>query len=255
MEATKYKIVVAYDGTNYHGWQMQKDKPTVTQVLQDTFKKVFDTNITILGASRTDAGVHALGQVASFKTDRVVDPQKMRFAWNNALPADIKISSLDVISSDFHPFYRVEKKTYHYHFFLDEPSPLVQRYGWYYHYSVNLEKLKRALDVFVGTHDFKSFCAADVETDNTVRTVDAVTLDFIPEWNAYRITITAERFLRYMIRRLVGAALKVARDETLLIEDLKKALGAKNPNNIFPTAAAQGLMLHTIVYKAEKTYE
>jgi len=255
METTKYKIVVAYDGTNYHGWQIQKDKPTITQALQDTFKKVFGSDISILGASRTDAGVHALGQVASFKTDRAIDPQTMRFAWNNALPNDIKIASLAVALKDFHPFYSVQQKTYHYHVFLDEPSPLVQRYGWYYHYPVDIEKLKQALNVFVGTHDFKSFCAADVETDNTIRTVDLVSVDFIPEWNAYRISITAERFLRYMIRRLVGAALKVARNDTLSIEDLKKALEAKNPNNIFPTAAAQGLTLQEVVYKMEDIYE
>ncbi len=255
MHATKYKIIVAYDGTNYHGWQMQKNQPTITQALQDTFTKVFGTCISILGASRTDAGVHALGQVASFKTDLIIDTQKMRFAWNNALPKDIKITQLAIASKNFHPFYGVEKKTYHYHIFLNEPSPMVQRYGLHYHFNVDLEKLKQALQVFVGTHDFKSFCAADVETDNTVRTVDAVSVDFIPEWQAYRISITAERFLRYMIRRLVGAALKVARDDNLSIEDLQKTLAAKNPNNLFPTAAAKGLTLQKIVYKAENKNE
>jgi len=255
MEATKYKIVVAYDGTNYHGWQLQKDKPTVTQSLQDTFKKVFDVQISILGASRTDAGVHALGQVASFKTKLNIDANTMRFAWNNALPNDIRITQLEVAPQTFHPFYGVERKTYHYHIFLDEPSPMVHRYGLHYFSDVDIEKLKQALQVFVGTHDFESFCAADVETDNTVRTIDHIFVDFVPEWRAYRISVTAERFLRYMIRRLVGAALKVARDKNLQPTDIEHVLAQKDPNNIFPTAPAQGLTLKEVVYKTKDMNE
>ncbi|HEB41881.1 MAG TPA: tRNA pseudouridine(38-40) synthase TruA, partial [Candidatus Dependentiae bacterium] len=116
----RYKLVIAYDGTDYCGWQEQKDKPSITSVLKKTFNSVFGKEISIVGASRTDAGVHALGQVALGRTDLVAIPaERLQRAWNNVLPAHIVIRSLDQAVPSFHPFYNVEQKTYHYHFFLN----------------------------------------------------------------------------------------------------------------------------------------
>jgi tRNA pseudouridine38-40 synthase len=242
-----YKITVAYDGTDYFGWQVQKEKLSVAQKLQDVFEAVFDKKILILGASRTDAGVHAMGQVASFGVDLDIASNKMMRAWNNVLPPEIVIRSLKEVPEQFNPFINVVSKTYWYHFFLEHPLPFAARYGWHYRYPVNIEKLQQCLDVFVGTHDFRSFCSGD-DLPNTVRRIDKVDVKFVPEYNAYRIEIIGPKFLRYMIRRIVGACIEVASRNHLAIEDIKRVLDAKNPEHTLPTAPAKGLMLYKIIY-------
>jgi len=245
----KYQIVVAYDGTDYYGWQLQPTLPSIAYKLQRSFFQIFGSTIKITGASRTDAGVHANGQVAMFQTDLIIDPKNMLRAWNNRLPSDIVIRSITVADPTFHPFYNVERKTYHYHLFLERPAPYVQRFGAYCETQIDLSIFKQALDIFVGTHDFTSFCAADTEAPSKIRTINSITLDYVPEWCAYRITIVGPSFLRYMIRRIVGAAIKVATSDTMTIEYIQEILNAKNPNNPLPTASAKGLTLHEVVYQ------
>ena len=245
----QYKIIVAYDGSDYFGWQVQTEHITVAGVLQDTFKSVFGKEILIKAASRTDAGVHALGQTATFMADLIIDPVALRHAWQNILPESILIRGLEEISLDWNPRHNVKQKTYFYHFFQERPLPFFGRYGWYYRYPVNQEKLKEALNVFVGTHDFRSFCTGD-EYENTVRTIDAVDVEYLHRFRAYRISVKGPGFLRYMIRRIVGACLEVASRDTLQINDLKIALEKKNPLQLLPTAPAKGLMLYKIVYSA-----
>ena len=245
----KYQIVVAYDGTDYYGWQLQPTLPSIAYKLQHSFFHIFGSPIKITGASRTDAGVHANAQVAMFQTDVVIDPKKMLRAWNNRLSSDIVIRSIMVTDPNFHPFYNVEYKTYHYHLFLEQPLPYVQRFGAYYEKKIDLSLLKKALDIFVGTHDFTAFCAADTESPSKVRTINSITLEYVPEWRAYRITIIGPSFLRYMIRRMVGAAIKVATTDSMTLEYIQEILDSKNPNNPLPTAPAKGLTLHEVIYK------
>ena len=247
----KYKIIVSYDGTDYYGWQVQAGHPTVAGVLQDTFQEVFGTQIHIAGSSRTDAGVHALGQTAVFNTDLAIAPDQLHFAWQNILPPAILIRSIEEVPLDWNPRHNVKQKTYYYHFFQERPLPFGARYGWYYRYPVNIDKLKQALEVFVGTHDFRSFCTGD-EYENTVRTIDAIDVEWIAEFNVYRISVKGPGFLRYMIRRIVGACLEVASRDTLTINDLKIALDQKNPLQLLPTAPAHGLLLYKVVYHSEK---
>src|SRR5579863_8405368 len=118
-----YKLVVSYDGSVYSGWQAQTEKPSVAQAMNNVFKRVFKKEVKVLGASRTDAGVHALGQVVRIKTDLDISPDTLRWAWNNGLPEDIAIRSLELVNDSFNPFCNVEQKTYYYHFFLERPSP------------------------------------------------------------------------------------------------------------------------------------
>ncbi len=247
----KYKIIVAYDGTDFYGWQVQPGHPTIAGVLQDTFREVFGKEITIAGASRTDAGVHALGQTAAFSIDLNIKPEDLRSAWQNILPESILLRSIQEVPLDWNPRKNVKQKTYHYHFFQERPLPMSARYGYYYRYPVKLEKLKKALSIFVGTHDFRSFCTGD-EYENTVRTIDEVGVEFISEVKGYRIIIKGPGFLRYMIRRIVGACLEVASRDTLKIDDLQKALDAKNPLQLLPTAPAHGLMLYNIEYAIKR---
>lgn len=243
----KFKIIVAYDGSDFYGWQVQPEQQTVAGVLQDTFKEVFGKEITIAAASRTDAGVHALGQTAGFTTDLIIAENDLLNAWQNRLPESILIRSIQEVPLDWNPRANVKQKTYHYHFFQERALPMAARYGYYYRYPVNLEKLKQALELFVGTHDFRSFCTGD-EYENTVRTIDEVSVEYLEPFKAYRIIIKGPGFLRYMIRRISGACLEVASRDNLTLVDLQKVLDAKNPLQLLPTAPAKGLMLYKIDY-------
>ena len=127
---------------------------------------------------------------------------------------------------------------------------MAQRFGWFYRYPVCMKKLHDALSVFIGTHDFRSFCTGDERAD-TVRTIDSVSVEWVPEFGAYRIAIRGPKFLRYMIRRIVGACLEVASRNHLPVSCLRKALDEKDPEQILPNAPAKGLMLHSIEYKQE----
>lgn len=243
-----YIIVVAYDGTNYHGWQEQKNQQTIAGTLQASFKKVFGHEIKTVGASRTDAGVHAAMQVARFYTDRKIDVEIMRRSWNGALPLDIYICSLEPSVAGFHPQHNVIEKTYQYHFSLNRPRPFRARYVHYHNHALDLEKMKRCLQQFVGTHDFFAFCTGDCDK-GTVCTISTITLEFDKEYQAYCVTVCGKRFLHHMIRRIIGAALRIASYENRLVEEIAQAFVAKKADRPLPTAPARGLVLKKILYK------
>ena len=244
-----YKLIIAYDGSNYCGWQNQHHKPSIAAALNNAFKTVFKTEIKVLGASRTDAGVHALGQVARIKTDLNIAPDKIIWAWNNALPADIMIRSLEVVDDSFNPFCNVQQKIYYYHFFIERPSPFIQRYGYFYPYKIDFDILKNALQFFVGMHDFCAFKSSEDTRSNTIRTIDTIKLEYFSRYKMYRITIKGQKFLRHMIRRIVGACLSVASKNNHTLELLQKIMAARNPRHTLPNAPAQGLLLYKIIYK------
>ncbi|HEX4068921.1 MAG TPA: tRNA pseudouridine(38-40) synthase TruA [Candidatus Babeliales bacterium] len=244
-----YKLTIAYDGTDYFGWQTLPEKPSIAATMQQTFKRVFKSEIKVLGASRTDAGVHALGQVARITTDLNVTPAHLMWAWNNSLPADITIRSIQLVDDSFNPFCNVVQKTYYYHFFTERPLPFVQRYGYFYPYKIDFDILKTALQFFVGTHDFCSFKSSEDLRENTVRTIDNITLDYLARYKAYRITVKGQKFLRHMIRRIVGAALAVSTKNGHTLESLQDIMTACDPRHTLPNAPAQGLMLYKIRYK------
>jgi len=241
-----HKLIVAYDGTNYHGWQIQPDKVTIAGILEQRFLSVFKKHIKIIGASRTDAGVHALGQVASFTLPEPIAPKALHFAWNNALPSDILIRSLDLVSDTFHPQRGVVEKTYYYHFFEHRPLPFLAHYG-YHAGKVDFKKLEAGLALFVGTHDFRSFCTG-YEAESTVRTIHAIKVTSFKKYGIHRISVTGPGFLRYMIRRIVGACLDVAAHKSIPLDALSTALEERNPHQHLYVAPPHGLMLYRIVY-------
>lgn len=246
----KYKLTISYDGTDFSGWQVQPNCSSVSQTLQDSFARKFNQKISVLGASRTDSGVHALGQVAGFQADFAIDIDKMRYAWNNVLPNTVVIRSLERAHEKFHPFYNVENKTYYYHFFLSRPLPFLQRYGLHYWYQINLEHLNKALQLFVGTHNFRSFSSGEPISDNPVCTISSITVEYIRRFGAYRIVVTGNRFLCHMVRRMVGAALSVATiKNNAALGYIENLLKIPNPNNSLPNAPAKGLLLYKIRYK------
>lgn len=250
-DAKPYKIVVAYDGTMYHGWQEQAGCVTVAGVLQTAFERVFRQPIKVVGASRTDAGVHALGQVARFYTSRSLLPARLLKSWNSALPGDIHIRSLEPILEKFHPQHNVACKTYYYHFFTQRPLPHHVRYGYYFPRRFDEEKLRACLKCFVGRHDFVSFCAFPERQRSTVCHIDHISLEYIKRYNMYRVTIRGNRFLHNMIRRMVGAALKVASCDELSVGDIMHALQVRGSYYYVPTAPAHGLVLRKIQYNSK----
>ncbi len=251
----KYKIIIAYDGTDYSGWQKQKEKLTVAQVLEDTFATVFHRNIKLFGVSRTDAGVHALGQVATFQTDLHIEPKRMMYGWNNMLPESVVIQSIEFASEHFHLHGSVIEKTYWYHFFLNRPLPFASRYGWLYRSSVDLKKLQQCLDVCIGTHDFVAFSTGDDRGDDTIRTINSAKVEYIKMYDVYRIEIVGPKFLHHMIRRMAGACLTVASDDALTVDTIAQVLQAKNRNHALINAPAKGLMLYKVRYKDETDHE
>lgn len=244
-----YKITVAYDGTDYCGWQLQPDQPTIVQALQNTFHKVFACGVTIVGASRTDAGVHALGQVAVCRTELDLEADQLLWAWSNRLPHDIVICSCDRVDEMFHPQRNVLQKTYHYYFCCERPLPMVSRYRWYVRKNPNIAKLNDCLQVFVGKYDFRSFCTGTDMGEDTVRTIDAIKLSYDECKHAYCIEVRGPAFMRYMIRRIVGASMTVAAKPHFQVNYICDILQAKNPLHTLPTAPALGLVLQSIVYK------
>lgn len=244
----RYKLLVAYDGTQYGGWQYQHHDVTVSGTLQSTFQKIFDHDAHILGASRTDAGVHALGQVALLKTDLAINPERLLKAWNAKLPPSIALRGIEKLSDDFYPLNNVLQKTYWYHFTVGQRSlPFVAPYVYDFEYSVDIEKLKIILPLFKGTHDFRSYCSGNDLVD-TVRTIDDIRLEYIKRYRVYRIIVQGPSFLRYMIRRIVGASLEVASRTHLPVEEVIRVMAEKDAEQILPKAPACGLVLRKILY-------
>ena len=245
----KYKIIIAYDGTDFHGWQIQPTAITVTSCLEKIFKRVFGKEISIFGASRTDSGVHALGQVAQFHADIDLNVEIMREAWNENLPTSILIRSLEKIDESFYPCHKVKQKVYLYHLFLKRPLPHLARYGWFYRFVhlVDWNKFEQCLNLYLGTHDFASFCKNDAKKD-TMRTIDSIRLRRILGGSVLQIEIRGKSFLRFQIRRMVGYALDIARRQDFSVDYLQSVLDSKNPQQTLVKAGAEGLCLRKIIY-------
>lgn len=248
---TFYKLIIAYDGTDYSGWQAQPDNSAIANSIENTFKKVFNKELTLIGASRTDAGVHALGQVARLEIPLTLDPGYLKRVINSHLPTAIQVRSIEQVTDKFHPQRDVLFKRYYYHVFPERPLPFVARYGLYYRFPFNYTKLQDCLNIFIGTHDFRSFCTG-TEMDSTIRTIDSIKVSYVKRFNVYRISVQGQSFVRYMIRRIVGASLYAAYRPDISVENLYYALEQKDPQQPYPTAPAHGLMLRTIRYREER---
>jgi len=246
-----YSIIVAYDGTDFHGWQQQRGDITITSCMEEAWLKTFRHSINVFGASRTDAGVHALGQVARFRTDMTIEPERMLKAWNAALPPSIFIRSLALAPDDFNPLKHVKQKTYYYTLFLQRPLPHVARFGWHYIFinQVDLNIFTRALQCYVGTHDFGSFCKKEYDDEPTIQTIDKIDLYSFKRWGALTVAIHGKSFAHFQIRRMIGYALDVARRPELSLDYLQEILKNPNPKQTLVKADPQGLCLRKVLYK------
>lgn len=242
----RVKLIVSYDGTNYCGWQIQQNGITVEEVLNKTISELVGEEVTVIGASRTDSGVHAMGNVAVFDTESQIPSEKMSFALNQRLPEDIRIQSSCEVPLDWHPRYCDTRKTYEYRILNRKISvPTERLYSHFFYYPLDVEKMQQAADYLVGEHDFKSFCSARSQVENTVRTIYYLRVE--KEGDLIRIRINGNGFLYNMVRIIAGTLIKVGTG-MYPPEHMKEILDAKDRRMAGPKAEARGLTLLEIEY-------
>ena len=243
----RLKLTVAYDGTNYCGWQIQPNGITVEEVLNRALRKLTGEEITVIGASRTDSGVHALGNVAGFDSETSIPPERISYALNQRLPDDIVVIRSEEVPGDWHPRYCNSKKTYEYHIQnakIPDPTRRLTRY--FVSFDLDIEKMKKAAQYLVGTHDFVSFCNVRTDVEDTVRTI--YSLDILPVGDEITIRIQGNGFLYNMVRIIVGTLVRVGRG-FYTPEQVQEILEAKNRKAAGVTAPPQGLFLVGIEYE------
>lgn len=244
-------MVVAYDGTNYCGWQVQPNGITIEEVLNRSLSNLLGEKIEVMGASRTDSGVHSLGNVAVFDTNTRMPADKIAFALNQRLPEDIVVQDSCEVPSDWHPRYQESTKTYEYRILnrtFRMPTRRLDTY--FYHYPLDVEQMSEAASYLVGTHDFASFCAANAQVKSTVRTIYSCTAQ--KENDIITIRVTGNGFLYNMVRIIAGTLIEVGAGKRRP-EEIKDILAAENRDAAGPTAPAQGLTMMGIEYEQETT--
>lgn len=242
----RVKLIVAYDGTNYCGWQIQPNGITVQEVLNQALSELLGEEIKTMGASRTDAGVHALGNVAVFDTCARMPADKISYALNTRLPEDIRIQSSEEVPAKFHPRFTSTVKTYEYRILnrtFGDPTRRLNSYHWYG--KLDVEAMKKAAAYLVGEHDFKSFATASPEVENTVRTIYSLEV-----WKAddmIHLKVTGNGFLYNMVRIIAGTLIEAGKG-SYPPEHVQEILNAKDREAAGPTARALGLTLVGIRY-------
>ena len=240
-------LVVSYDGTNYCGWQIQINGITIEEVLNEALKDLLGEDIAVIGASRTDSGVHALGNVAVFDTQTRIPAEKISFALNQRLPDDIRIQKSEEVDKDWHPRYCDSTKTYEYKILNRKfPNPLQRYYTHFVYMPLDVEKMKEAASYIVGEHDFASFCSAGSQVLTTVRTVYELKVE--KQEDIISIRISGNGFLYNMVRIIVGTLIKVGLG-VYPPEHVKEIIDSKDRYAAGPKAPACGLTLIGIDYK------
>lgn len=238
---------VAYDGTDYCGWQLQPNAQTVEGVLNQALTRLLGEPVAVIGASRTDSGVHSLGNVAVFDTDTRIPADKISYALNQRLPDDIVVQESCEVASDFHPRHCDSTKTYEYKILNREfPLPTVRRDSYFFYRRLDTLRMQEAADELVGTHDFASFCAAHAQVETTVRTVYSCKV--LREGDLIRIRVTGAGFLYNMVRIIAGTLIEVGTG-TRQPQEISEILQAKNRSAAGPTAPAHGLTMIGIEFK------
>ncbi|MCR4672228.1 MAG: tRNA pseudouridine(38-40) synthase TruA [Lachnospiraceae bacterium] len=239
-------LKVAYDGTNYCGWQVQPNGTSIQQVLQAAVEDLVGEKVNLTGASRTDSGVHALCQIAVFDTNKEIEPWKYAYALNQRLPKDIVVRESKEVAADFHPRYRNVVKTYEYKVLNDRmPRPCDRLYTHFVPVKLDLEAMKAAAAYLAGEHDFRSFCSQKSDAVSTVRTIYSIALT--EGDNIITLRISGNGFLYNMVRIIAGTLLKVGCGQKTP-EYVREALEFPQEKAAGPTAPARGLTLIDISY-------
>lgn len=246
----RIKLTVAYDGTNYCGFQIQQNGITIEEVLNRGISKATNEEIKIIGASRTDSGVHALGNVVVFDTHSTIPADRMVFAINRRLPKDIVVTDSQEVSGDWHPRYQHNiEKVYEYHILNAKvENPMKRLYSTFISFDLNIEEMRKGAAYLLGEHDFASFCNIKSDVENTIRTIYEI--DVTGQGEEIVITVRGNGFLYNMVRIIAGILIRVGRG-FYEPEKVKELLEAKVRTRESITAPAQGLVLKTISYEKE----
>lgn len=238
----RVRLTVAYDGTNYHGWQIQKNGITIESELNRCLTDLLKEEIEVIGASRTDAGVHALGNIAVFDTCNRMPAEKISYALNQRLPEDIRIQKSEEVALDWHPRHCESRKTYEYRIYRGTfPMPVKRLYSFFTYHKLDVAKMQKAAKYLVGEHDFKSFCQVNAQVESTVRTI--YLLEVEEQGDDLVIRVCGNGFLYNMVRIIAGTLMEVGQGKRQP-QDMASILEAKERSAAGPTAPAHGLLLY-----------
>lgn len=256
----RIRLLVSYDGTDYHGSQLQPNGSSIEEKLNEALSMLTGESTRVLFASRTDAGVHALGNVAIFDTAMRMAADKFAFAINQRLPEDIRVLASDEVPAHWHPRKQHCRKSYTYRIFNSKiPNPLVRRYAHFCYYPLELEPMRQAAAFLIGEHDFASFCAAGSQAENTVRTIDSIRVEEneVSAWNGallpgrmVTIRVTGSGFLYNMVRIIAGTLMEIGTGRRMP-EEMKQILARRDRRFAGAAAAARGLTLCRIRFLSE----
>lgn len=245
-----YKLLISYDGTHYSGWQIQPHAVSIQQHFQEALKKILKLkSVVVSGSGRTDAGVHALGQVAHFRIEKEVDKNQLKAALNGVLPLDIRVKQIDSVSSSFHARYSATGKEYHYHIHLDPVmDPFNRLYCWHVRRKIDLNLLREGAQLFTGVHDFTSFANESHKgsaSQNAVRNL--YRLEVYQTDKGVRLEFEGNGFLYKMVRNIVGTLVDVSSSRKSL-KEIAKIFEAKDRRLASQAAPSQGLFLMRVDY-------
>jgi len=242
-----FKMVVEYDGSAYRGWQRQKNDLSIQQVLEEAIKKITGQKVSVIGSGRTDAGVHALNQVASFRCATKLPVNSIYRGVNSVLPEDIVVKEMEEVPFEFHAQRDVKSKIYVYKICNQKLRPALGRnYSWFVRFDLDLAKMRQAAKALIGTHDFSCFCATGTDVQDRVRTIKNIEIKNGQEGNI-EIIVEAKGFLKYMVRNIIGTLVEVGRGKREP-EEMKKIIDSRDRKIAGATAPAHGLFLMEVIY-------
>lgn len=244
------KLIIAYDGTEYLGWQRTKEGPSIEEILQTVLEQILQHPVILQAASRTDAGVHAHGQVVNFITHKSIpDLTKFQISINSLLPKSIVVTNVSHEDDSFHPTLECKGKEYHYHICQGIfQYPEHRNFSWHCHGLLDIEQMKNAAQLLLGTHDFTAFCNAKKNEpyDNCIRTVERIEIIKLPD-NRIKIVIDGNNFLYKMVRNIAGTLVYIGNGK-IKLEEIINILNSKNRTLAGMTAPAHGLTLYKVKY-------
>ena len=246
-----FKLIIAYDGTDFHGWQMQSNKPTVQGEIVNVLRRITQENVQLHGAGRTDAGVHALGQIGSFRTQSTLSAGEFQRALNALLPPTIRIVAAEEVGPDFNARWSARGKIYRYRLYRGRVvPPMLWRYVLHYPFPLDEDAMRDASARFVGMHDFASFAAStgseeDDKERSTEREIYYTELVRSADREELVFTVRGRSFLRYMVRKIVGTLLDVGRGK-LKPDDINRLYELKDRSKSGPTVPPQGLCMVSV---------
>jgi tRNA pseudouridine38-40 synthase len=242
-----FKMIVEYDGTAYCGWQRQENGLTIQQVLEEAIQLITGEKATVIGSGRTDAGVHALNQVAHFKSNSRLPVINIYRGMNSVLPPDIVVKELEEVTDDFHAQHDVKSKVYVYKICNQRLRRVLGRnYFWFIRFPLDLEVMRKASRYLIGTHDFSCFCATGTHVKDRVRTIIDMEIKTCAD-GLIEIKLESHGFLKYMVRNIIGTLVEVGRGKRKP-EEMKVIIESRNRKSAGVTAPACGLFLKEVKY-------